>query len=166
MNKGILVSLGVLGVGATAWYLNNQYLLAKKMCFKAIGFTVDNLSSQGSVINVKMQVKNFGSFGIIIKNYNFDVMADGVYLATVFSQTDSIIPANGVSEFILNIAINPTVLIQNIGSILSSSDFTNMKISINGKVKVEKFGLPFTIPVTYRFDLKEITSGNNTQSSC
>ena len=44
MNKRIWLGVGLLGIGAAAWYVNNQLKLMDKICFKPVGYKIQQLS--------------------------------------------------------------------------------------------------------------------------
>lgn len=167
MNKRIWLGVGLLGIGAAAWYVNNQLKLMDKICFKPVGYKIQQLSLKGTVLNVRLQISNLGNFEIDVKKYKFNIFGDGVFLATAYSDRELHIQPNSISEINVSVAINPKDLVQNLGGVLGGSGgWKNIELTVDGGLNVRKFNLPFYVPVKYSFPLREFTEGETAESPC
>jgi len=166
MKKSVWIGLGALALGA-GLYVYKQYKLSQKLCFKAIGYTVKQVTSRGVILQVQLQIKNTDSLAVDVRGYSFDIYGNGVFLASVYSSEEFSLQPNSTTHVYANVAINPSDLVSNIGSVLVAlTSWKNTQIRIKGKIKAAKFNLPFAIPVDYRFVIGEISEGESKESTC
>lgn len=167
MKKQAWIGIGLLGAGGLAWYFNNQINLAKKLCVKPTTYVLKQLSGQGIVVTLYYEVKNLGAFSIDVKRYNFNILANGQYLATAMTGQPFTIEPYQKTEASVDIVITPQILVQSVGNVLAGmNNWKNIKMTIDGSVSLRKYGLPFKVPVSYDFTLEELTGSSSSESSC
>ena len=170
MKKPVLIGLGLTALAGLGWYIGNQVSLAKKLCFKVIGYKVNSFSLQSASIQLRMQVRNLGDLSVTIKNYKINIFGNNYYLATAQSVSETVISPNGVMDVLIDVNLSPKLVFSNILNILSTTDgLTTLKstmLEFKGNVKLSKFGIPFLIPINYGLKLGDISSDKDANSPC
>jgi LEA14-like dessication related protein len=167
VKKAIWIGAGLLGLSAMAWYVNSQVRLIKRICVKAVGHSVKVLGLNGTTVQIKLRIHNMGELSIEVKKYKFKIEGNGTYIATAYSDIPVSITPHGTTDVSFDVVLNPKTLIKNLGTIVSgSSEWQNIEIGVNGGIVAQKSGLPFYVPVKYRFKIKDITEGKKGESPC
>ena len=88
---------------------------------------------------------------------DIDVLANGVKVSNIFSQVQVKLEANKLTAIPLKLTINPQLLIQNTSALLSTGlNIDNVVLTMKGKLKIKKFGVPLSIPFIYTATYKEL----------
>lgn len=167
MKKPILIASSIL-LASAAWYAYRMYKLSDKLCYKPVGYKLVGLSTQKADIQVKLQIKNLGSFSLTVKRYKIHIYANGNYIATTFSKDDIVIKPYDTIEIPIYLSINPKTILKNIGNVLisSSSIIKNVVLKFTGNVVVAKGGIPFYIPIKYSSTIAEFTEPTEGEELC
>jgi LEA14-like dessication related protein len=167
MKKGVFVGLGFLGVGAAVfWYIANQLNLAKKTCIKPVGYKIQKISAEGTIIRLNLIIKNKGSFELTVTKYSFDVFGNGQKLASANSVNNIKILPNSETELYLDLTFTPKILLENVGNILQGlggSSWKDILLNLRGKVNCNKNIIPFIVPIDYSFTLDSVASSEESE---
>ena len=79
MIRSTLALIGIGGIGYALYnYFNKQLALALDWDFKIKKVKVKNINEQGAKLDLTVSVLNKSSFSILVKNYNVDIIYEGV----------------------------------------------------------------------------------------
>jgi len=167
VKKGVWIGLGVTALAAVGLYVRKQYQLSQKVCFKAMGYSIQQVTARGVILKVKLEIKNTDSLAIDVRGYSFDIYGNNVFMASIYSDEHFKLKPYGTNYVYASIAINPSDLVSNLSTVLVAlSSWRDTIVKVDGKVKVSKFGLPFGVPINYSFPLREIREEESEGSTC
>ena len=169
MKKVIWGGLGIIALGSAAWYISNQISMSKKLCFKVVGYTIQQITAQGTLISLKLQIRNLGALEVKVKKYKLNVYAEKKYLATAFSNQETIIKPKDTIETDVLVTLNPKTLLQNVATVIAataSGGWGGITINIKGGVSISKSGIPFHLPISANVKLAQFTEGVKKERPC
>lgn len=148
----IIRNVGILSaIAGIAWYAVQQAQFAKKLLYSFHNFKLNQISSDRLSLGVDVTIENSTALTVTIEGFDLDVYINDTFVSKVDSNAVKKIPANTSIDLPASININPSQFFSDLTTILfGASSLSTTKISIRGKVKVEKFGIPFKVPI--RFD--------------
>lgn len=150
-------------VGGIAWYVKSNVVMAMSFCYRITGFRFisDPLNvSNGLKFEFDVKLKNWSEFKATVTSYDFDVSLNGVFLANVKNDTNTVIESNGISILKVPVTVDlkksTNVNIKQIVKIAAdfwvdkSSLAITTKGHLSGKVGVLKVNdFPLEIKMTY-----------------
>jgi LEA14-like dessication related protein len=148
----VLRNVGILSVIAgVTWYAVQQAKFAKKLLYSFHNFKLNQISAERLSLGVDVSIENDTSLTVTIEGFDLDVYINDVFVSKIDSSAVKKIPSRTNIDLPASININPSQFFNDLTGILfGASSLASTKISIRGKVKVEKFGIPFKVPI--RFD--------------
>jgi LEA14-like dessication related protein len=151
---------GAIGVVTIAGAL--AYLQYKKIMNYVMKFTrakINNISLNNIDFNIYISFENKSDLTFTIRQQEYDVYINDVFLTKIVNYAPNVIKANSVSEIGVNISANPKEVWSKIGknalNLLMESEKIRIKTVMKMKVKV--FFITVTIPYTYEGTLKDYT---------
>jgi LEA14-like dessication related protein len=156
--RKILIWTGVisLATGIALW-LKYQLELSYKLIYSIEQAKVKKLSPKDVIVEFDLAIDNPTDLSVIINGMDIDVLANGVKVSNIFSQVQVELEANKKIAIPLKLTINPQLLIQNTTALLSTGlNIDNVVLTMKGKLKIKKFGVPLSIPFIYKSTYKEL----------
>jgi len=150
------------GLGFLGWYLNKQATYAKKLEYKVTGYKLVAVGLEGARIDLNVSLFNKGKLEIFIKRLKLNVFAEGNFIATIYNSEGVTVLPNADTQSTIQIILNPTVLLQSAGNILSNISTTNkgwenIVLTIDGNASIAQGVIPFYVPIKYSFKLSELS---------
>jgi LEA14-like dessication related protein len=158
--KRFLIWTGVIAIVAgTATYIAYQAKLAKQLLYNVHGLRVIQISKSLIKLSLNVSIQNNTELDVIITGMDMKVYVNNVYVTTAKSNYTVNIKPNQSSDLPVTLEINPSDVWDDVSQLLfGSSSLAGVSIRIKGKVRVKKFGLPLSIPVTHEMTLGEFMS--------
>ena len=156
--RKILIWTGAisLAVGIGMW-LKYQMELSYKLVYAIINPKVKKVSPKEVIVEFDLTIDNPTELTVGINGMDIDVLANGVKVSNIFSQVQVKLEANKLTAIPLKLTINPLLLIQNTSALLSTGlNIDNVVLTMKGKLKIKKFGVPLSIPFIYTSTYKEL----------
>jgi LEA14-like dessication related protein len=118
---------------------------------------VKKVSAKEVIVEFDLTIDNPTELTVGINGMDIDVLANGVKVSNIFSQVQVQLEANKLTAIPLKLTINPQLLIQNTTALLSTGlKLDNVVLTMKGKLKIKKFGVPLSIPFIYTATYKEL----------
>ena len=156
--RKILIWTGAisLAVGVGLW-LKYQMELSYKLVYNIVNPKVKKVSSKEVIVEFDLTIDNPTELTVGINGMDIDVLANGVKVSNIFSQVQVQLEANKLTAIPLKLTINPQLLAQNTSALLSTGlNINNVVLTMKGKLKIKKFGVPLSIPFIYTATYKEL----------
>ena len=156
--RKILIWTGAisLAVGIGMW-LKYQMELSYKLVYAIINPKVKKVSPKEVIVEFDLTIDNPTELTVGINGMDIDVLANGVKVSNIFSQVQVKLEANKLTAIPLKLTINPLLLVQNTSALLSTGlNIDNVVLTMKGKLKIKKFGVPLSIPFIYTATYKEL----------
>ena len=156
--KKILIWTGAisLAVGIGMW-LKYQMELSYKLIYNIVNPKVKKVSTKEVIVEFDLTIDNPTELSVGINGMDIDVLANGVKVSNIFSQVQVKLEANKLTAIPLKLTINPQLLVQNTSVLLSTGlNIDNVVLTMKGKLKIKKFGVPLSIPFIYTATYKEL----------
>ena len=156
--RKILIWTGAisLAVGIGMW-LKYQMELSYKLVYAIINPKVKKVSPKEVIVEFDLTIDNPTELTVGINGMDIDVLANGVKVSNIFSQVQVKLEANKLTAIPLKLTINPQLLVQNTSALLSTGlNIDNVVLTMKGKLKIKKFGVPLSIPFIYTSTYKEL----------
>lgn len=156
--RKILIWTGAisLAVGVGLW-LKYQLELSYKLVYAIVNPKVKKVSPKEVIAEFDLTIDNPTELTVGINGMDIDVFANGVKVSNIFSQVQVQLEANKLTAIPLKLTINPLLLIQNTSALLSTGlKLDNVVLTMKGKLKIKKFGVPLSIPFVYTATYKEL----------
>lgn len=154
--KALLIAGGTILVVGVGSYLYQQYKLSDLLCYSADGFEVKKLGLNSSTVEIQVKLQNKGELDLKLRKMDFDIYANGVFLANVNQSILAPIKPHNSVTFPISVAFSPKSIIKNLKTIVSSSSLDDIVWKFKGKIVVEKWGIPFPLPVKLDYTTKEL----------
>jgi LEA14-like dessication related protein len=157
--KKLLFLLGLGGIGyGVYYYFTEQLKLAFDWDFKITDFKLNTITSQGADIDLIISVLNKSSFAIEVKNYDIDVLYEGVAIAK--AKNDSAFTVQSDSWF--DVPTSAYISFDSAKGVLGDFGITllskkPLKITVKGKMNI----LIAKIPKEIIFNAKDILVSQN-----
>jgi len=154
---------GGLIIAGVAYALFNNIKLAMKYCYKISKLKFVKISADKLIINLTILFKNYSTFNIIAKSYDLDIMLNGIKVAKVNQDHETVISSNGVSEIIVPVEGYPAIIGKNWKKLIDvlPTYFTapeKINIEAKGNVIVKLLGLSVTLPIDIVMSVKDAMS--------
>lgn len=151
----LLGSAGVLtGVGLWAKY---QAGLSYKLGYDFKNFKLKQFTLNNVALECDLVIDNPTELAVTLRGVDLDVLINGVKVTNVLSTVNTPIEPNSKTNVPLKLSFNPSSLVQNTGILLSTGlNLDNAVMTLRGKIKVRKYGLPLLIPFIYTDTYKNI----------
>lgn len=156
--RKILIWTGAisLAVGVGMW-LKYQMELSYKLVYAIVNPKVKKVSPKEVIVEFDLTIDNPTELTVGINGMDIDVLANGVKVSNIFSQVQVQLESNKLTAIPLKLTINPQLLIQNTSALLSTGlKLDNVVLTMKGKLKIKKFGVPLSIPFIYSATYKEL----------
>lgn len=156
--RKILIWTGAisLAVGIGMW-LKYQMELSYKLIYNIRNPKVKKVSSKEVIVEFDLTIENPTELTVGINGMDIDVLANGVKVSNIFSQVQVQLEANKLTAVPLKLTINPQLLVQNTSVLLSTGlNIDNVVLTLRGKLKIKKFGVPLNVPFIYTATYKEL----------
>ena len=156
--RKILIWTGAisLAVGVGLW-LKYQLELSYKLVYAIVNPKVKKVSPKEVIVEFDLTINNPTELTVGINGMDIDVLANGVKVSNIFSQVQVQLESNKLTAIPLKLTINPQLLIQNTSALLSTGlKLDNVVLTMKGKLKIKKFGVPLSIPFIYSATYKEL----------
>ena len=145
-----------LATGIALW-LKYQMELSYKLIYSIANTKVKKVSSKEVIVEFDLNIDNPTELIVGINGMDIDVFANGVKVSNIFSQVQVQLEANKKVAIPLKLTINPQLLVQNTTALLSTGlNIDNVVLTMKGKLKLKKFGVPLSVPFIYTATYKEL----------
>lgn len=152
----IWTGVGTFLVGAGLW-LKYQIELSYKLVYGIVNTKLKKITAKEVAVEFDMSIKNPTELRVGINGIDIDVYANGVKVTNIFSAVPVMLEKESEVLIPLRMVLNPTELIQNIGALTSTGlNLDNVVLTMKGKLKIKKFGIPLPIPFIYTATYKEL----------
>jgi LEA14-like dessication related protein len=156
--RKILIWTGVvsLAVGIGLW-VKYQLELSYKLVYNIVNPKVKKVSPKEVVAEFDLTIDNPTDLTVGINGMDIDVLANGVKVSNIFSKVQVQLEASKLTSIPLKLTINPLLLVQNTSALLSTGlKIDDVVLTMRGKLKIKKFGVPLSIPFIYTATYKEL----------
>lgn len=156
--RKVLVWTGAiaLATGIALW-LKYQLELSYKLIYDIKNTKVKKVSPKEVIVEFDLTIDNPTELTVGINGMDIDVLANGVKVSNIFSQVKVQLEPNKLTSVPLKLTINPQLLVQNTSALLSTGlNIDNVVLTMKGKLKIKKFGVPLNVPFIYTATYKEL----------
>lgn len=156
--RKVLVWTGAiaLATGVALW-LKYQLELSYKLIYDIKNTKVKKVSQKEVIVEFDLTIDNPTELTVGINGMDIDVLANGVKVSNIFSQVKVQLEPNKLTSVPLKLTINPQLLVQNTTALLSTGlNIDNVVLTMKGKLKIKKFGVPLSVPFIYTSTYKEL----------
>lgn len=160
--KKVLIIVALVAVVGTGlyFYYKKQSSLLEEMTYKIVGFNVQTISLNQTIINLKLQITSDSVIQTEISDLNIDIYLDDFKIGTVNNLAKFVLPAKGYTIVDTKVTILPgetsTHALELIFGYLKNKD---TKVRIEGYAKASVAGLNIPTPVSYTTTVKQILGG-------
>ena len=152
-------TIGILLIGTLLIVKRVKDLLNYSIKFSTIKFK--ELTGKKILFDIIVQFKNMSDLTLDIKNQEYDVYINNVFITTIKSDKEQIILAKSSSPITVTVDLNTKDLLTKLGSLGDGSPSNLLKTFVTFKEQnlkiVYKFGIKFgyfTIPVKFSYNDK------------
>jgi len=165
--------IGIVSILGALAYLQYKKLMDYCIGFKAV--KIRNISPNQLNFDIWLTFLNRSNITFTLVSQKYKVYLNDIYVTTLSNKATNIVPAKQTSELALNVDINPSAVLKTGGlSFLKMlSDYKQITVKIDMKMRVKAFGLTFPIPYVYEDTLagmmgtdSENQSKEKTESNC
>jgi LEA14-like dessication related protein len=154
--KIIWAGVITLAAGIALWF-KYQLELSYKLIYNVRNAKVKKFSPSEFIVELDLTIDNPTELTVGVNGMDIDILANGVKISNIFSQVKVQLRPNKLTAVPLKFTINPQLLVQNTSALLSTGlDIDNVVLTMRGKLKIQKYGVPLIIPFTYTSTYKEL----------
>lgn len=145
-----------LAVGIGLW-IKYQLELSYKLVYNTINPKIKKVTPKEVIAEFDMTIDNPTELNVGINGMDIDVYANGVKVSNIFSKVQVQLEPNKMAKIPLKLTLNPQLLLQNTTALLSTGlNIDDVVLTLKGKLKIRKFGVPLSIPFIYTATYKEL----------
>jgi LEA14-like dessication related protein len=154
--KIIWAGVITLAAGIALWF-KYQLELSYKLIYNVRNPKVKKFSATEFIVEFDLTIDNPTELTVGINGMDIDVLANGVKVSNIFSQVQVQLESNKLTSVPLRLTINPQLLVQNTSVLLSTGlNIDNVVLTLRGKLKIKKYGVPLSVPFIYTSTYKEL----------
>lgn len=155
--KKVLIWSGVIAVLTGAGlYIAYQAKLAQKLLYSFNTLRVLQISKSLLRLSLNVAIENTTELDVEVTGIKMDIYVNNVFVTTATSNVSASIKPNKTTNLPIELSINPADIWDDASQLLfGSASLAGVSFEMKGKVKVNKFGLPLSIPVKYKTTLGE-----------
>lgn len=164
MKKKYLIA-GIIGLvtitGALA-YLQYKKLMDYIISIKSINikeFSVDLL-----IIDLYLNYENKSTLGFDITSQTYNIYLNNSFVGKAENLNTVKIEPKSTSVLPVQLKLKPTKALTNIGGVAGllklAGNMNNIVLKVDSKLRLKLFGIPVTIPYTYKNTIGNIRAGN------
>lgn len=155
--KGLRI-LGITAlVGGVAWYISYMISMSQKLVYGYKNIKFGQFKNGKLILKLDLTIKNTTELDVNVRGVDLDILANDVFISRIFSNIEVSIKPFQTASVPIAVQLSPKDIVANWRDIMfGAGELTNMQLTLKGKIKVRKFGVPIPIPFKYTSALKEM----------
>ena len=162
MKKSVVIFGSIALAGTIGLYAFNQYRLADKLCYGTEGFRFKKFGINDTIIGINLTIKNKDKLKADLIKTRLKVTANKIPVTEISQTKSAEIAPNATTSVPLDIRLNPRQVLGNISAITGGAGLDNVVLKFKGWITVKKFGIPFPIPLSFKYTIRELRSDDGT----
>ena len=125
--------------------------------YKVVGLTVVGITTDNISLDITTRINNLSNVSATITEIYLDAYVNGQKVANINEVKDIFVKANGSSDFVFRLDVNPKLVLGNIVNIVTLSAATkDLIMNLNGFVKIKSGFVSVSLPFEYQNNLKSL----------
>ncbi len=156
--KALLIASGVGIIGYAMYrYYRKQVDLLQNYTYKVVGITLGNISTEMITLNITTRITNLSNVSATVSEIYLDAYLNGQKVANINEVKDIFVKANGSSDFIFQLNINPKLVFGNIVNIVTlSAAMKDLVLNLSGYVRIKSGFISVSLPFEYQNNIKSL----------
>ena len=157
-NIALFGGIGLFVYGLYTYFSQQAKLLAD-FSYNIVGGSVNQISTDNLSINLDINFVNKSSIEVVVQSFDLNFYMNGIACGNLVPVQPFVIAANNSSVLPITVNINPSVISDNILSILAdSSQLNNLLFVVQGTATIRSSFIIAKLPINYSTSYNQLVS--------
>lgn len=152
----IVSGIGIIAIALYRYY-QKQINFLKDIQYKIIGIKIANISKEDIALDITQRIYNASNVEAVVTEVYLDVSLDGIKVGNINEIQDIVVLPTKSTDVSYRFSFNPTLILKNVVNLVTLTlKLKDLKINVEGYVKVHSGFIYTTIPFSYENNLKSL----------